>query len=426
MFSGLKSLFFGSSKYEDSKEETNEASNEVEQAHEAVPEFNETAKLDSNFGTKHNLNVDSAGLKEQEYELKTSEKTTNSINIEPDDGFDNEDTWELLDYVENETSVSDKCIETMAVVVPTSESNYEIQDCIEALDVNENLTENSGIYSAKINNTDNGEVELTNDLQNSKDSATLEEVKIDASVSKQTDDVWLPNGTEGKSKPKRLAQQVKPLSPERQPSWQLRKKRPNRKPLNSKSVTNNGNIHQQQQHSQALLSTGKYNNDKNIAKKGSIESQSLSPKRVSTQKLDTVRSSPDLVNADAFSMLSGQSYEFSDEFFNSVFRYKDNLDSSASSPLPDIYSGIGSARGVADANEEPLNRRLEGDNNYEKVLWAKDKFKSVPNKISTAYMDRMNKIATGSASHKREDRRAKMHSKLNGCSVDRKVHKKFN
>lgn len=177
--------------------------------------------------------------------------------------------------------------------------------------------------------------------------------------------------------------QVRPIEPERRPGWQLRKKRSKRRPLSALATANSS--------SAPKAATGKQQLAKGpnsgVEYYTSLENRSPVP--------SSARSSP-------VSLI-------------------DRIGSSIVANLTNLASGFPSTGAVQMQTRDAIDEKpatLVNRSNSELNQLAR-------RRLSKAQLDRQNDCARMANSNRRADRRLKMHSVQNGCSVNRKVHTSF-
>lgn len=179
--------------------------------------------------------------------------------------------------------------------------------------------------------------------------------------------------------------QVRPLEPERQPGWQLRKKRSKRRPLSAIAIqgTSNG------QHKRS------------VTKSNSLTGRQRSPIPRESESRNTV-------GPGSSSAANRDSPAFINRIGSTIVANLNNL----TNGLP-IHSRVNLeeaeklshtlVRKTAEVNQNQAQRRLS----------------------SKSYLDRQNACAKVANTNRRADRRLKIYTTPNGCSVNRKVHTNF-
>lgn len=183
---------------------------------------------------------------------------------------------------------------------------------------------------------------------------------------------------------KKSPTQVRPLQPERQPAWQLRRKRVNRRSISGSSSTSMVSKKQKASGSNARsLSSESHKNETSEA--------SLAPKACSSPT-----SIIDRIGSSIFSNLTNLASGFSSQPNCCI-----HLDSSiASGVKPKLTSDSSS---LSLKSNHPATRKQTSQNQ----------------------MSRHNASIKASNTNRRQDRRKKMHSHINGVSVNRKVQTNF-
>lgn len=183
--------------------------------------------------------------------------------------------------------------------------------------------------------------------------------------------------TKKTTKPKQIVQ-VKPIEPERQPGWQLRKKRLNRK---SRSFSN---------------SKGSYRKLEAAAMVASKQGEPSSSRQSPAPSTSTGSGCTALFERINYTLVSNLS----------------SLASNLTPPMPQFSNPA-----VEEAS------RLEASAN--RAVMAKAALSPVGQRLNKSYMTRQNKVTALNGSNKHPSRQAKMHANFNGVSFDRKVHTNF-
>lgn len=172
---------------------------------------------------------------------------------------------------------------------------------------------------------------------------------------------------------------VEPIEPERQPGWQLKKKRSKRRPLIS------------------LAQVGP-------SMKNSVSAGKLQP---------------------SFSPYGDLSYAGSSECSaRSTPTLINRIGSSIVANLSNLTSGFASSTGMN--NRAPLSEATEKMNQIGLITKSESGLNSKARKqMSRGFLDRQNSCLKVGNSTRRADRRARMHTTPNGVSVNRKVHTNF-
>lgn len=184
------------------------------------------------------------------------------------------------------------------------------------------------------------------------------------------------------SSAKKAPLQVRPIEPERQPGWQLRRKRSRRRPLSAISVHNPCNAQRKRSTTKASPS---------------FEVQSSRP-------------SEDALSSASSSMITSVNRD-SPAFIN-------RIGSSIVANINNLTSGLPMRTRLAMEEAEKLsNTVMRKTSELNPTMTQK--------RLTKAYLDRQNSCARMASSNRRADRRLKMHSTPNGYSIDRKVHTNF-
>lgn len=201
------------------------------------------------------------------------------------------------------------------------------------------------------------------------------------------------NEEPSKASGKRPLTSVRPIKPERQPSWQLRRKRVNRRSLSGSSGSPSSELKKQkstQASARPIGSTGSSN------KTPTVEGSTAKPTSPSATSII------DRIGSSIFANLTNLASNFGPSSTCS-------LHSESRSPL-DASNGVKSS----------LN------NQHKMSVCLGHHQQQINRRPSSNQMSRKNQILkVSSASNKRPDRRTKMHKFMNGISVNRKVQTNY-
>lgn len=340
----------------------------------------------------------------------SSKGANQEVDAEDNDDYDdydenfNPDSWELLDLIEKPQanvcphSVQESPLQTINEVDEAVKNDEEL----ELIEKPEDICKSSMIA---INQDDEDVVEVAYEALPSMNEDNSSELSIEMIMQESSNEFTLitdenigpvvvaadEQSNSVKVKPtsavaeKKSRVQVRPLEPERQPGWQLRKKRSRRHPFGT-SQMNSNNTNAGNQQPKTLLSSLKQSTD-------SAVSQQIGGKTGNANNVveNSARVSPNIIDRIGTSIVA-------------------NLNSLTSSFPPgsipmQTRTAMQEAEKMRKTNLESnlINRRS----------------------LSKNYMARQNACARVSNSNRRADRRLKMHTTPNGCSVNRKVQTNF-